>query len=319
MNREIRLFLLFAFGISWAVAGVGVAMGVDAAAGGRYLVMAVLFMFGPAASAVLVTVGIGKRPWSTLELGFRTVNWACVGWTALMGLSLMPLVLLVTWLLGDVAGIPAFGHVALTQDQVLRSIGQALASAGGDPSAALGAMREVSMPGIAWLGLFLGAAFLAACTVNAPVMLGEELGWRGTLFASHGGKGWTRVLLTGVVWGLWHAPLIAVGHNYPGHPIAGIPLMMVFCLLLALLFDWSRVRSGSVWAPVLLHGLINGSAGLFAYFAYDGHWLMASPLGVSGFMAIGLVDLSVLLLDPSYRRSLTSPPPPRAAQVSTTP
>jgi membrane protease YdiL (CAAX protease family) len=113
--------------------------------------------------------------------------------------------------------------------------------------------------------------------------------------------------------------LIAVGHNYPGHPIAGIPLMMVFCLLLALLFDWSRVRSGSVWAPVLLHGLINGSAGLFAYFAYDGHWLMASPLGVSGFMAIGLVGLSVLLLDPSYRRSLTSPPPPRAVQVSTTP
>lgn len=303
-TKRVVSFLVLAFGLSWAVAGIGIALGVDATSGWRYLVMAVLFMFGPAAAAVLVTLGMEHRHWSSLELGFSRVKWPYLGWTALIGLSLVPLVLLITWTLGDVAGISHFGHVSLTQDQVMVSMAKAMEAAGKDPALAVDALGGMQLPGIAWLGVFLGAALLAAFTVNAPVMLGEELGWRGTLFTSFAGTGWMRVLVTGGVWGLWHAPLIAMGHNYPGHPEAGIPLMVVFCVLLALLFDWSRVRSGSVWAPVVLHGLLNGSAGLFTYFAYDGHWLMASPLGVSGFLAIGLVGAVVLVLDPVYRHSL---------------
>ena len=62
-------------------------------------------------------------------------------------------------------------------------------------------MEVVSrVPG--WLVLVLGllAAVLAACTVNLPFMLGEELGWRGYLYqATAEWPSLKRVLFTGMV------------------------------------------------------------------------------------------------------------------------
>ena len=50
--------------------------------------------------------------------------------------------------------------------------------------------------------------------------LGEEAGWRGYLLPKllEFMKPWKAVLLTGVIWGLWHAPVIACGFNY-GKPL----------------------------------------------------------------------------------------------------
>jgi uncharacterized protein len=149
----------------------------------------------------------------------------------------------------------------------------------------------------------VGASF-SAFTVNLPFMLGEELGWRGYLFAST--SRWSaakRVAFTGTVWGIWHAPLILLGHNYPGYPFLGIVLMMVFCTLLAMLFDLSRQRSNSVWGPCVLHGIINGSSGAFVLFAWDGHVLLASPAGVAGLVALLVLCIVVFTFDGSYRRS----------------
>ena len=163
------------------------------------------------------------------------------------------------------------------------------------------------------VGVLLAAGLLtavvAACTLNLPSMLGEELGWRGYLF--HATRGWrsgARVLFTGVIWGLWHAPLILMGHNYPGYPVIGIGLMVVFCTLLALLFDWSRSRSRCVWGPCVLHGIINGSAGLFALFSAGGHSLVNSPVGIAGFIALAMLAVVVLLLDRGYRAGLIAEP-----------
>lgn len=94
-----------------------------------------------------------------------------------------------------------------------------------------------------------------------------------------------------------------MGHNYPGHPYVGVPMMMAFCTLLAVLFDHARSRVNSVWGACVLHGIINGSAGAFTLFAWDGHVLVASPAALSGFIAIGLLIVVVFVFDPRYRRS----------------
>lgn len=90
-----------------------------------------------------------------------------------------------------------------------------------------------------------------------------------------------------------------MGHNYP---IAGIGFMVVFCTLIAVLFDWSRTRTHAVWGPCVLHGIINGSADLFAVFAWGGHPLVASPVGIGGFVALALLVVVVFLIDGNYRR-----------------
>ncbi len=66
-------------------------------------------------------------------------------------------------------------------------------------------------------------AFTIAPVINMLFTLGEELGWRGYLLPKLLPLGqWNAILVSGVVWGGWHASAIAQGHNYPGYPVLGI-------------------------------------------------------------------------------------------------
>ena len=68
--------------------------------------------------------------------------------------------------------------------------------------------------------------------------------------------------MSGVIWGVWYAPAIAQGLNYPGQPVLGVPMMVVFCVLVGAVFSWLYLRTRSPWAPALAHGSLNASAGL---------------------------------------------------------
>ncbi|MCR4897180.1 MAG: CPBP family intramembrane metalloprotease, partial [Lachnospiraceae bacterium] len=79
---------------------------------------------------------------------------------------------------------------------------------------------------------------LAAITsgvIGSFAAFGEEGGWRGymmpKLLRLMGRT--PALILGGVIWGLWHAPLTAIGHNfgtdYPGFPWLGILKMCILC------------------------------------------------------------------------------------------
>jgi ABC-2 type transport system ATP-binding protein len=74
------------------------------------------------------------------------------------------------------------------------------------------------------------------------------------------------MLLVGFIWGLWHAPIIAMGHNYgfdyPGAPWSGILAMIWFTLPLAVIIGWLTLKADSVWPAVIMHGALNAIAGL---------------------------------------------------------
>ena len=63
-DKRILSFLGLAFGISWTIAGIGLAFGVRAASGIPYTVMAALVMLGPALAAIqgLKSPHIGANP-----------------------------------------------------------------------------------------------------------------------------------------------------------------------------------------------------------------------------------------------------------------
>jgi membrane protease YdiL (CAAX protease family) len=112
------------------------------------------------------------------------------------------------------------------------------------------------------------AVQMAFSLFGAPIVglflaLGEELGWRGYLLRKLLPLGqWPALLLSGAIWGLWHAPLVLMGQNYPDHPVAGPFLMVGFCLLLGIVFGWLQLASGTVWVPALAHGTFNAVNGL---------------------------------------------------------
>src|SRR5690606_38859285 len=68
------------------------------------------------------------------------------------------------------------------------------------------------------------------------------------------------LLLSGVIWGLWHAPLTLLGYNYPGLGPWAALYFVGFCVLAGVVFGWLRLRCGRVWPAVVAHGALNATA-----------------------------------------------------------
>lgn len=105
-----------------------------------------------------------------------------------------------------------------------------------------------------WYGIPLGAV------TGAAFALGEELGWRGYLVPRLGeqlGLDGT-ALVSGLVWAVWHYPLIVFA-GYNGGAPTGYSLLCFTVMVVGLsyLFAWITLRSGSVWPAVLLHASHN--------------------------------------------------------------
>jgi CAAX protease family protein len=107
------------------------------------------------------------------------------------------------------------------QDIVARQLAAAHRSL--PPSTSLAELARIT------LALQLLAALTVGLAINMIFTLGEEFGWRVYLLprlAPLGGA-WVAIL-SGMVWGLWHAPLIVVsGYNFHGRPWLGIALVAI--------------------------------------------------------------------------------------------
>ena len=115
---------------------------------------------------------------------------------------------------------------------------------------------------IGLLAITLIAGPLFGATVNALFAFGEESGWRGYLYyLLREESKLKRVLFTGTVWGLWHAPLILLGYNFPHFPKIGIPIMVIATISLSFIADELREKSESVWSSSVFHGTINAVGG----------------------------------------------------------
>lgn len=151
--------------------------------------------------------------------------------------------------------------------------------------------------------------------VSAVPALGEELGWRGFLRDTLAGRPrWVVVLVTGVVWGLWHAPIILLGYNYPDLPrLAGLGAMVVFTTLVSALLEWLRDSSGTVVVSALAHGTINSAGGLALLFSAGSVPVRNSTTGLLGWT--GWVVLAVVIVALGVTRRLRLRSPVAAAQV----
>lgn len=128
------------------------------------------------------------------------------------------------------------------------------------------------------------AQLLVAPFINAIPALGEEIGWRGFLLPRLCRFGqWPATILTGVIWGLWHAPVILLGFNYPGlPPVEALACMVIGGVLLSVLFGWLRLASGSIWPSAIAHGCVNAVAGLGVLLVAAGHPVDNASTGLTG-------------------------------------
>jgi|GEM_PF-1047217 len=140
-------------------------------------------------------------------------------------------------------------------------------------------------------------AAVASVTINFAVALGEELFWRGYLWEKLKSQGfWKASLYIGLLWGVWHAPIIMLfGMNYPEHRYVGVIWMVVGSVLLSPLMLYFRLQDKSLMAPTILHGMINAFLPLSVVFFPTSSELLRAPLGVAGFIALLVVNVCLLL------------------------
>src|SRR5699024_2526507 len=142
---------------------------------------------------------------------------------------------------------------------------------------------------VLWPAVIAQIAFVpVASLVNALPAFGEEAGWRGWLLPVLEPLGtWPAMLLSGAIWGLWHAPIVLLGQNFDEPNILGVLLMTGGGIAWGVLFGWLRLRTGSVWPSVIGHGSLNASGGLVLLVGTAGdpaNLALVNPLGVSGWI-----------------------------------
>ncbi len=269
---SVVLYIVLTFGISWSIWIILRAIGVP------FTIRVSIGMFGPAIAAVLVRL---LRREGFADAGLRLIAKGRRG----AGLMYLAAYLVVPLLIAAGIGfvlLTGYQHWAFSDN--LRVLGRVITDA-------LQRQGQRLPPGytadqLALISLITQTvlAFTLAIPINMIFTFGEEFGWRGYLLprlAPLGGI--PAAIITGVVWGLWHAPVIVQdGYNYPGYPWLGVGMMVVFTVALGMVFAWLRFRSGSVWPSTLAHAAFNAQAGFGFILLSQGNPLLRAPIGLIG-------------------------------------
>jgi membrane protease YdiL (CAAX protease family) len=170
--------------------------------------------------------------------------------------------------------------------------------------------QAVVIPGGAPLGEFrwseaTWSVYLMLLLIALPVTLftfGEEYGWRGYLLPRLLPLGEIRAsVLIGVIWGVWHLPLILAGLNYPGVNVWLAIITFTFVTVaLSFTYTWFYVASsGSVLVAAVFHASTNQFSDTF--------WVppllsVATPFAPSVVSAVLIMALVVVVYR-VFRRS----------------
>jgi len=133
-------------------------------------------------------------------------------------------------------------------------------------------------------------------------VFGEEYGWRGFLQKELVKLGTIRgVFLVGLVWGLWHFPVILSGvHTFPATG-SGLMLGVIFFVLWGFVQSYAVLKTGSIWVAAFVHGVVNSVYGFtVAYVVRPYDKVFSFGLGVYGLICLGLVVI-LILSDPVWR------------------
>ncbi len=167
------------------------------------------------------------------------------------------------------------------------------------PPGSVAAMPPAALLGSAFLNTVIVGPFLGLI-----ITFGEEYGWRGYLQSELVHLGRIRgVGLLGIIWGIWHWPIIWMGYNYPGQPVLGSLLMTGYTVALAYFLAYAVFKSKGVWTAAYLHALNNQAMSFFmAAVVMPVSMVLSFGIGIPALVLCALVIL-LLLRDPVWKET----------------
>lgn len=312
MNRPLDLkrigsYLAFAFGISWTTAliiylrgGIHDSPIIIPAIGytEALLLIATTYMFAPAIAHVLTRL-VTREGWR--DTGLRPNFKRGRRYWLLAWLGTLVLILL-----GAAVFFTIFPrHFDTNLAQVVANIGTLEEQTG----------QPFPLPPSAFLIVLIIQSMTVALLFNFIPILGEEFGWRGYLQPKLMPLGARKAILwTGLIWGVWHWPLITMGHaygsEYVGAPWLGLLTFAWFTFVLGTFLGWLTLRSGSIWPAVIGHTVTNvivlGIVPLILV-GSPNPLFGPSPAGLLGGIGFSIVALRLLLGRGLYLEAEESP------------
>ena len=288
--KKLSKYLLWAFGVAWVfqiIAGILYRKGNSMS----YSVLLSVSMFAPLFAAVLSGTEIRSIGWKPHIKG--NLRWILVACFAPVALGAAGAALY--FLLVPNAFDTTFAYVCT----LLGNEGLSQLESNGLSIQTYAIISTVS-------------AITYAPFVNMLFAVGEEAGWRGTMYPilkEHFGIVKGR-LIGGAVWGVWHWPIMLLagyeyGTTYWGAPVTGPLLFCVITIAMGILFDFLYEKTNCIWVPALCHGAINAFAGvptLFLNPAYADK-LLWGPLMIGVISGLPLM-LTALILSIQEKNSI---------------
>jgi hypothetical protein len=275
------LFVVLTFAFSWGWAAVAQQSGFIQmpfqAGDPRLFAFLVIFMCGPAVAALIMAAVDGNMK-EALRFRLMPNGWWLLAW-------LVPLALIAAaWAIS--LNLPGASYQPLET-----AAAKAIEAQTGKP-------LPISMD-MLLISLLVQVALIGPL-INMFGTLTEELGWRGYMLTQMAEQNfWTRHLTIGFFWGMWHAPVIVAGYNYPGEPVFG-PLMFTgFCMLISPIIGLLSERGRSVLAGGLFHGTLNAAAPASMMTLGGLHIFESGVIGWPGLLvfALGCALIGLLRLD----------------------
>ena len=286
-KQGFGLYFLFAFGMAWLCQVGGCIALLQQNNAVLYQLALIVTMFCPLLAVLLVQKAFLRQP---TGIGWKVQGKRRFWLAAWFGPAVLTL-------LGAVL------YFAVFPSRLDFSGSWLVAAYGGE----MDAQTLRSQLGVSTLGYLLQNglfAVLLAPAINMFPALGEEVGWRGYMmprlkeqFGLLNGR-----LLGGVVWGIWHWPLMLLvgyeyGTDYLGAPLLGLVVWCVVCFALNTLLDILYEKTESIWVPAIAHGAFNAIAALPQVLVTpaDAYYNVLGPMPIGLIAALPMLAAAVWL------------------------
>lgn len=276
-KKALAVFLIITFGLTMGLAFAAKAMGFTLI--GQPLLMSQMVilaaMFVPAFAAIFTQKVIVKK--SFKELGFKLGPWSM--YAKVYGLIVLVFVInyAITWLF------------IMKPDFTLASFMNQYGIA------------QLSLPLPAGLMIFLFSliTFFVSPIFNLIPSLGEEIGWRGFLLPNLEPLGKIKaMIISGMIWALWHTPLIVIlGFTYGAQIWPGVLLHFVLVTSLGIWMGYIWFKTRSTILAAFIHAVFNANAyGVWVMIFVPSSKLIVGSAGVVGATLVLILGLATIYI-----------------------
>ncbi len=262
-RKGVVAYLLIAFGIAWAWWEIVIRLGISVGSP-LFQLAAIPGAFAPAIAAFIVRRWITHEGFADagLRLDLRKWPYYIVAW-------LLPLLVV-----GCIVILASF--------------------LGLEPDFSLGRGMPAGVPAYVRSHSWLLVAAMPINTIFAtPILFGEEFGWRGYLqLRLFPERPLLSAVVTGLIWAVWHYPLMLRGYNFPDNRLLALLVFPVSTIFLSIIFGWLVLKTGSIWSSSLAHSATNVIGGSLSLLLFGGGatLLFVSYVGILGWIPLGALS-----------------------------